>query len=161
MIRHALESSGSYEEAVKTAFDTRLCVPSYFTIAGTSKACIITHGTTLAERGLEELQCGKDALRPFLIQTNDDNEVIEKEMEEESNAPADFFSKERYCAVCDALEEEPSLSVRGLGYLLTNTLKNGGVRMGITLYSCIMMPAELDEGKAFIACRMSRMIGDK
>jgi hypothetical protein len=188
VIRHALEHAQSYEEAVEFVREQQLIVPSYLSIAsGESKqglalaGTVITHSTVRAECSAERLALdGKAAAAgsgdAYLVQTNDDAEILRRAVDAsgDSNAPADFYSRERFCAVKDMFyrrnaltkkkEEEGVLDGAGLaksdvGYLLTHSLREGGVRMAITLHACVMLPSETAEDLCLVATRMTRAIG--
>lgn len=154
-IRYAFEQSKSYEEMKMTLESIQLITPSYFIIAGPShEGCIITRDVSSAS-----VRSLGDENTPYLIQTNDDYDKISKmNTGEISDAPEGFDSINRYNITNDRLaQSNGKMKIAEAASLICTSFKQGGVRMQITLYMCVMNPSDMEN--PIFACRATRGIG--
>lgn len=141
-----------------------IAVPSYFIIVSTGRdAAIITRGVGTGDCRVDRIGSVKGGKPAFLVQTNDDHPQQGEKVGMQSGAPVDFFSTTRYNLACDMLLDTPrdALSRPLLARLMTKSVKQGGVRMAMTLYMAVLSPAEEDPELCLVACKASRAVGPR
>lgn len=164
LIRKTLERADSFDEACTMLHDMPIAVPSYFVVVSTGPdAAIITRGVGTGDRRVDRIGGGEGGRPAFLVQTNDDHPQQGAKVGMQSGAPVDFFSTTRYNLACDMLLATPpdALSRPLLGRLMTKSVKQGGVRMAMTLFMAVLSPAEEDQDRCLVACKASRAVGPR
>ena len=184
IIRHAFEHADTYDEAVQILSNSPIAVPSYFIVAAGAPplvhkqlpAAIIRRGLSNSDVHIDRLVnvTRNPKLVPFLVQTNDDHPIQGKRFDAEaeadadaaaaSGAPVDFNSIERFKNACNCLADRGSdaRSKEALAKLMCTSVKQGGVRMSMSLYMCILDPTETtDMAKSLVACRASKAVGPR
>ena len=158
IIRYVCERNLNYEECIEFLSTAKTIGPCYFIVAGPTR-----HQGAIIEKGYHHLRVHRidESNHNFLIQTNDDIDLINNELfneSDKSSAPVDFNSIDRYCNTYEyLLEHNASLSMSEAAHLITTSFKNKGVRMNMTLYAGIMLPYSFDN--SIIAVKSTRCIG--
>ena len=161
IIRYAIEKAQSYDEMRNILQSYNMLAPCYFIVAGMepNEGCCITRDplSFTTRHMLDE-----DPNIPFIVQTNDDYDDIQKWATARDNgAPEGFNSCDRYTITSNWLKvTQGVLSIDDASILLCSSLKkNSGVRMQITLYMCIMMPSAIHENGMMFSVRSTRSMG--
>lgn len=158
IIRHVCERNLNYDECIQFLSTAKTIGPCYFIVAGSTR-----HQGVIIEKGYHHLRMHRidESNHNFIIQTNDDIELINNELfneNDKSSAPVDFNSTDRYCNTYEyLLEHNASLRMVEAAKLITTSFKKKGVRMNMTLYACIMLPYSYDT--SIIGVKSTRCIG--
>lgn len=143
IIRESLETSNSFEDVVNLISRSRLSAPGYFIIAGSrsGEGAVVTRGTHPTDSKILRMDLSSNSV----VQTNVDVPISRRDRETRGHMDA----VERFDSVSQALSHRRNrgLSPTEAGSVLgTSANKERGVRMGMTLYMCVMKPFEVGEG---------------
>lgn len=157
IIRNVCERNLNYEDCVEFLSKTKTIGPCYFIVTGIKR-----NEGIIIEKGYNHLKIHRiHENNRFLIQTNDDIDIITDEIFNENNttsSPIDFNSADRYYNTYEYLVERGgSLSLSEAASLITTSFKKGGVRMSMTLYCCVMLPYLYEN--SLIGVKSTRAVG--